>query len=69
MAENRNDRKYIRQEEAKERQKKRDKRSPKEQLNRLDNLLGKEVGAVKERSRLQAAIELAYKKDNKKTQK
>ena len=42
---------------AKERQEVRDKRSPKEQLERLDDLLGEGKGAVKERTRLLKKIE------------
>lgn len=50
---NRNKRRVEqRQEEASARQELRWKRSPKEQLNRLDDLLGKNIGAVKERVRL-----------------
>jgi len=42
--------------EAAHRQLKRDQRSPKQQLAKLDSRLGKGVGAVKERARLQAQI-------------
>ena len=38
------------------------KRSPKEQLARLDHMLGKGQGAVKERARLQAQIDNKHKK-------
>ena len=45
-------RKLIKQQEAKIRQKVRNKRSPKEQLEVLNKKFGKNVGAKKERERL-----------------
>ena len=41
---------------ARQRQEEASKRTPQQQLERLDQLLGKDVGAVKERARLQARI-------------
>lgn len=49
-------RKAVRRKEAKERQAERDKLSPVAQLLKLDNLLGKDVGAKKERARLKKLI-------------
>jgi len=63
-----------RQEQASARQELRWKRSSKEQLERLDVLLGKDIGAVKERERLFDEIEYAefkasgYKEVDEKTQ-
>lgn len=45
-----------RRESAKRRQEERAKRSPLEQLQRLDSLLGKGEGAKRERARLEALI-------------
>ena len=45
-----------RQESAQERQDERDSRTAAQQLARLDQLLGKGVGAVKERARLQRML-------------
>lgn len=45
-----------RQVEAAKRMEKREKLSPKQQLNKLDKRLGKGVGATKERTRLQALM-------------
>lgn len=54
---NRNKRRVEqRQEQASARQELRWKRTSKEQLNRLDDLLGKDLGAVKERTRLLESI-------------
>jgi hypothetical protein len=50
-------RKEIRQDEAKERQALRDKRTPQDQIAVLDAKLGVGVGAVKERARLQKEID------------
>ena len=47
-----------RQEDAKKRQESRSKLSPKQQLSRLDELLGEGIGAVKERTRLQEYLVL-----------
>lgn len=47
----------ARREKAKDRQEERDKLSPREQLQALDKRLGKNVGAQKERARLQRLIE------------
>lgn len=52
MGKLRTDRKRLRQEEAEERQAVRDKRSDKQQIARLNTLLGKNKGAEKERDRL-----------------
>ncbi len=49
------------QAQAKERQEAASKRTPEEQLARLDELLGKGQGAKKERAKLQARIEKAKK--------
>lgn len=46
-----------RQAEAAARQAERDELSPRGQLKRLDDLLGKDIGAKKERARLQAKLE------------
>jgi len=58
-----------RQEEARDRQKIRDRRTPKEQIDVLDQRLGKDVGAARERLRLLTAIEEAYKKDEQRKSK
>lgn len=55
--------KLIKQQEANQRQEKRDKRSAKEQLAHLDSVFGKDIGAKKERNRL---LELINKKEDKK---
>jgi hypothetical protein len=47
----------LRQKDALERQKARDTRTPQQQLERLDSLLGEGQGAVKERARLTAQIQ------------
>lgn len=52
-------RREARQEAAKERQAVRDQRTPKQQIQRLDELLGDGEGAQKERARLLATIEAA----------
>lgn len=49
-------RKDVRRKEAKERQAERDKLSPGAQLLKLNNLLGKDVGAKNERARLKKLI-------------
>ena len=51
------ERKAIRQSEALERQKVWDNMTPQQQLNDLDRRLGKGVGAVKQRKRIQYAID------------
>lgn len=58
--------KLIKQQEANQRQEKRNKRSPKEQLAHLDSVFGKDIGAKKERNRL---LELINKKEEKKQDK
>jgi hypothetical protein len=58
--------KLLKQQEAKQRQDKRDKISPKEQLSHLDSIFGKDVGAKKERDRL---LSLINKKSEKKETK
>jgi len=59
--------KLIKQQEANQRQEKRNKRSHKEQLAHLDAVFGKDIGAKKERNRL---LELINKKeDNKEEEK
>ena len=50
-------RKDQRREEAQERQEKHDALTPKQKLAKLDKKLGKNVGAVKERAKLQKEIE------------
>ena len=54
-----------RKEEAVQRQELRDKRTPQEQLEVLDNKLGVGVGAIKERYRLIKIIEEKLKKKRK----
>lgn len=49
-------RKELRREQAEQRIADRIKRTPQEQLDRLDKLLGVNVGATKERIRLQALV-------------
>lgn len=44
--------KQVKRKEAEERNKERAKRSPKQQLKRLDDLLGRNKGAEKERRKL-----------------
>ena len=56
MRKNTKERKEIRRKAALLRQQDRAKRSPKEQLARLDQLLGKNMGAKKERTRLNYLI-------------
>jgi len=51
----------TRKEDAKVRQEQRDKRTPQDQLKRLDEMLGVGVGAQKERTRLKAVIEHSNK--------
>lgn len=58
--------KLAKQQEAKQRQEKRDKRNHKEQLSHLDSIFGKDVGAKKERERL---LSLINKKVDKKETK
>lgn len=48
--------KLIKQQEAVKRQAVRDKRSPSDQLNVLDNIFGKGLGATKERNKLNNII-------------
>ena len=50
------DRKQIRQDEAKERNAAYAKLTPAQKLARLDAKLGKDIGAIKQRSKLQAAL-------------
>lgn len=47
----------LKQQEAKERQDKRDKRSPADQLSHLDSVFGKNLGAKKERAKLLSRID------------
>ena len=68
MSKKRNDRKANRREDAVERQAARDALSASEQIARLDKILGKGKGAVKERARL-AKQEPAPKKKAAKTKK
>ena len=58
-------RKGTKREEALKRQELRDKRTPQEQLEVLDNKLGVGVGAIKERYRLIKIIEEKLKKKRK----
>lgn len=58
--------KSMRQESAEKRQEERAKRSPKEQLVRLDNMFGKGEGAQKERKRLQEMIDKEKQSGKKK---
>lgn len=59
-----NIRKQLRKTSADERAQERSKRSPQEQLAKLDQQLGKDVGAIKERRRLRhAAAKLVAKFD------
>ena len=64
-----NGRKYprdLRRDEALKRQEERDKRSPEEQLKLLDEKLGIDTGAIKERIRLmKASVETNQKTRNK----
>jgi len=57
MPRTRNNNRTVRQKMAKERQKERENRSPRTQLRLLDERLGKDQGATKERARLQALLE------------
>ena len=60
----------LKREEANARQAERNKRTPQQQINRLDDMLGKDVGANKERLRLYKAIkESATKKSQPKTRR
>ena len=63
---NRNDRKYQRREEGAERLEYWQSKSPKEQLEALDNRLGPGVGATKQRKRLQALLNVQEPKKEKK---
>jgi chorismate mutase len=67
MSNTRRDRQLSRQEDAKERQEVRASRSNSEQITRLDSILGKGKGAVKERARL--AKEVTVSKTSKKSKK
>ena len=57
MPRTRNNNRTVRQKMAKERQKERESRNPRTQLRLLDERLGKDQGATKERARLQALLE------------
>ena len=59
-------RKAIRQSEALERQKVWDNMTPQQQLNDLDRRLGKGVGAVKQRKRIQYTIDHPQVENQKK---
>ena len=67
----------LKQQEAKERQDLRNKKSPKDILNQLDSIFGKNLGAKKERQKLQNVIsketeskkEQKEQKENKKSKK
>ena len=54
-----------RREEALERQSERSARTPVQQLEKLDILLGTDIGAERERARLQSIIEAQKLKQNK----
>lgn len=55
----------LRQKEAQERQSERDKLSPKEQLKKLDQMLGAGQGAKKERARLDWMVKTGKKAKGK----
>tara|TARA_Y100000034_G_scaffold87658_1_gene105118 strand:- start:181 stop:384 length:204 start_codon:yes stop_codon:yes gene_type:complete len=59
-------RKLIKQQEAIERQKIRNKRSPQKQLDILNKKLGKNIGAIKERNRLSNEIQSNKSKNTSK---
>jgi len=48
--------KDLKKQEAEDRQQKRDKRSPQDQISSLDSVFGKDVGAKKERARLLSIV-------------
>ena len=50
----------IKQREARERSEAYSKITPNQQLQRLDNILGKDIGAVKERAKLKQLIDEGY---------
>jgi hypothetical protein len=66
-----NEVKQVRAKLAKERAETRNAMSPQQQIDRLDGLLGKEIGATKERARLALQIENAvhHQKKEKKEKK
>jgi|688.fasta_scaffold591283_2 hypothetical protein len=55
----------LKQQEAKERQSERNKRSPKDQISHLDSIFGKDLGAKKEREKLLALIKKQSEKPEK----
>jgi hypothetical protein len=52
------------QKEAKERQLERNKRSPKDQLSRLDSIFGKGLGAKKEREKINVILNKKIEKNS-----